>query len=283
MNNRWIPSDSYYYIGIDGNVHRRTWNADNTDWLCYKFGNCFETEEQADAAAAKIKELLLGMSGEAESSSSQLPKLTAEVFDRPDCPEWAKYAAVDEDGEAVFFEKMPYQATKTCGCFLRDCQDAIIPGTFDSTDWQNSLVERPAKLPDWCKIGGWVYYPKDMGNGVYLDRGVYLKISEIKMGFVYAREKDGYDPWQISHEHICKYMKPARPRPYNAEEMQKLVGKVLELAGNRDLVTSYDEDSESVYADAMWMNSDELLSNGYTIDGGLCGVMEHLEDGGWVR
>ena len=88
---------------------------------------------------------------------TRLPKLTTAVFDREDCPEWAKYAAVDEDGEASFFEKIPYQATKICGCFLRDCLEAIIPGKFDPSDWQNSLIERPEKkelrhTPDFLPI-----------------------------------------------------------------------------------------------------------------------------------
>ena len=30
----------------------------------------------------------------------KLPKLTQEVFERPDCPEWDKWAAVDKDGTA---------------------------------------------------------------------------------------------------------------------------------------------------------------------------------------
>lgn len=34
-------------------------------------------------------------------------KLTQEVFTRPDCPKWAKWAAVDADGTAYWYESEP--------------------------------------------------------------------------------------------------------------------------------------------------------------------------------
>ena len=34
-------------------------------------------------------------------------KLTQEVFSSPDCPKWAKWAAVDFDGTAFWFEEKP--------------------------------------------------------------------------------------------------------------------------------------------------------------------------------
>lgn len=36
-------------------------------------------------------------------------KLTQEVFTRPDCPKWAKWAAVDADGTAYWYEEKPTQ------------------------------------------------------------------------------------------------------------------------------------------------------------------------------
>lgn len=36
-------------------------------------------------------------------------KLTQEVFSRPDCPKWAKWAAVDSDGTAYWYEEKPTQ------------------------------------------------------------------------------------------------------------------------------------------------------------------------------
>lgn len=42
---------------------------------------------------------------EPATKCSQLPKLTTEVFDRLDCPEWAKWAAVDISGVTCFPKK----------------------------------------------------------------------------------------------------------------------------------------------------------------------------------
>ena len=81
---------------------------------------------------------------EAVTGCDQLPKLSAEVFNHPDCPEWAKYAATDEDGMVLLFEHRPtishhgqwwYRRHKYCR----------LDGRYDSSDWKNSLIERPEK------------------------------------------------------------------------------------------------------------------------------------------
>lgn len=82
-------------------------------------------------------------------NSEQLPKLTAEVFNRPNCPEWAEYAAVDEDGEAYYFHKEPSEDNGLWGSHEGDdiCP-ALIPGEFDATDYENSLIKRERKTSD---------------------------------------------------------------------------------------------------------------------------------------
>lgn len=92
----------------------------------------------------------------------KLPKLTAAVFDREDCPEWAQWAGVNQDGTASFFGNVPNR-----GCSnprknywsYHYSEMKQIPGRFDASDWQNSLIERPEKknLPDWVKVGAWVW------------------------------------------------------------------------------------------------------------------------------
>ena len=84
------------------------------------------------------------------TTSSQLPKLTAEVFDRPDCPAWAKWAAVDGDGEGWFYEEKP--VIGVVDTFVNVTLRAqCIDGEFDATDWKHSLIERPEKRP--CRTG----------------------------------------------------------------------------------------------------------------------------------
>ena len=96
MTERWKPkyNDEYFFVECDGKVKDANWDDCEFDQRCFATGNCFKTKEEAEYAAEKIKALLLSLQPEI----AKLPKLTAEVFDRPDCPEWAQYAVVDKDG-----------------------------------------------------------------------------------------------------------------------------------------------------------------------------------------
>ena len=75
----------------------------------------------------------------------KLPKLTQEVFERADCPEWAKWAAVDGDGWAYYYSEMPRisicNVWSIPGC---QCGEKIKGYSFDASDWEHSLIERPA-------------------------------------------------------------------------------------------------------------------------------------------
>jgi hypothetical protein len=56
---RWKPKEGerFYFIGVQGEVAEAIYDV---DWAkeC-EFGNCFQTKEQAQEAAQKVKELLL--------------------------------------------------------------------------------------------------------------------------------------------------------------------------------------------------------------------------------
>ena len=118
MSKRWKPEnmETYFYVGRDFEAYNAIWLEDFPEKTRWQKGNCFRTEAEAQAAAEKIKALLLSLQDNDETlqdgiQDKQLPKLTAEVFDRPDCPKWAKYAAVDNDGMAVLFKHRPYNRT----------------------------------------------------------------------------------------------------------------------------------------------------------------------------
>ena len=79
-----------------------------------------------------------------DNDKTVVRKLTEAIFDMNDCPEWAEYAAVDEDGVAYFFSKEPRVGISK---FIPDVTDekcTQIP-TFDTSDWKNSLVKRPRR------------------------------------------------------------------------------------------------------------------------------------------
>ena len=81
-----------------------------------------------------------------------MTKLTEKVFIREDCPEWAKYAAVNSSGHGFWFETR--------------CNLSKIPsnvkhkyiGTFSGKDWQNSWIENPKFIK---KKNGKVIYSAD--------------------------------------------------------------------------------------------------------------------------
>lgn len=130
-------------------------------------------------------------------------------------------------------------------------------------------------LPNWCAVGG-VVYSKDEKD--------YAKVQSlctIGVNLLFLKENKHY-------QRNCAYIKhecvQARLRPYNADEMRGLIGKVVgNEHGNMFLVTAFVTDDEGeVCVDGIVYNADDLLEC-YTINGKPCGVLEHLEDGEWVE
>lgn len=168
---------------------------------------------------------------ETTTNCSQLPKLTAEVFDRPDCPESALCATVDTDGTAYFHLFTPvlytneWQKTNYC---------QKIPGKWDATNW-TEIIKRPprAGLPDWvqeCAIG----YDNEQKRYfevtcVMYAGGKWVDIEYLNngVGTIYS-----YADMQKCSE--------ARKRPFNAEEMKALVGKIIaSIDGDVSIITDY--------------------------------------------
>lgn len=317
MKERWKPEigDAYYYVDNACSVDIERYDGHTWDDERIAVGNYFNTKDDAFDAAEKVKALLLSLHdntnklqdniqdmvtntcqamdkgkenvAKATCSFGNLPKLTAEVFDRPDCPEWAKYAAVDVAGFAYWYQYPPLADERVGVWKVWGTDRQLIDEFFDAADWQNSLIERPVKenkLPDWCKVGEWIWHPEDMAGGRY------LKITEIRGGGVYAKEKEDYDPDYLCFDLVRKYSKQARLRPYNAEEMKALLGKVVtekEHDYYAYLVTAYTAklDGKNLVAvaiDDAWVQAKDVLKL-YTIDNAPCGVLEHLENGEWVK
>lgn len=76
-----------------------------------------------------------------KNSNAKLPKLTANIFNRSDCPAWAKWAAVNMDGGSFFFSHKP-----VCGHIFWGQSDgrSRYIRRYDPSGWRNSLIERPA-------------------------------------------------------------------------------------------------------------------------------------------
>lgn len=206
-----------------------------------------------------------------QKQENTLPKLTAEVFDRPDCPEWARYAALGGGGVLTFYEDKPMMSKDEYPKrWINYDRWYPVEGTkFDASDWKNSLIERPAKpLPDWCKVGAWVYIPEIQE---------YFRIANILEDLLFDECGD-----HVSYGD-CRQ---ARLRPYNAEEMKALVGKVVERGNFAHLVTDFQDDEGCflrIYG--IWYNAEELRTKGFELGNNIpCGTLEHLTNyGEWKR
>lgn len=73
------------------------------------------------------------------------PKLTQEIFDLPNCPEWAVAAAVDRRGRCYVYRSVAdvrIDADLQCH-FSGYCCGM---GMYDASDWKNSLIIKQEKL-----------------------------------------------------------------------------------------------------------------------------------------
>lgn len=121
------------------------WDGRLIDELRFEAGNCFRTGEEAQAAAEKVKDLLLSLHAD-KRLAEKLPVLTAEVFDRPDCPSWAQYAAVDSSGHASYYEKFPVRLRGFFFLSNVEGRSQMIDGRWDASHWENSTVARKVSV-----------------------------------------------------------------------------------------------------------------------------------------
>lgn len=229
MRERWKPEEGerYYFIDPLGNVNWYLY-GDSTDTLYYKVGNCFKTEEEAQHVSVLFKKLLQ----ENILRDKDEPYLSKDIY----LKRWINYDR--------FY---PVEGSK-----------------FDATDWSNSLIEHPVKLPDWCKVGEWVF-----------DKAIN-KYSQVA-------------PEDITEhlQEVCKSISKgeivqARLRPYNEEEMKALVGKVVVCRDGVFLVLHYCPSLNKICVKDNYYNALELVDD-FTMDGKPCGVLAHLENGEWVE
>lgn len=214
-----------------------------------------------------------------DTTTDILPKLTVEVFDRPDCPKWAKYVAVDANGYGYWYEENPGLLYTGIGHGSK----VRLIGRFDSC--VNSFIDRPEKktLPDWCKVGEWVYF---------LDDAIYAKITKI--------ETVGYSVPNIHFENNTSRIygslswdgvSQARLRPWTFEEapivlkVQDPHGSALAYLspfGGKYVIAYHRPDKyEGLKLGETTFTFSAFADIFTQIDGSPCGVLEHLENGEW--
>lgn len=218
-------------------------------------------------------------SSQSVTNCNRLPKLTVDVFNRPDCPQWAKYAAVNADGKVALFSDAPWRRDDMWVVTYHSTPvqaDLLGDATFDSTDWQNSLIERPAKLQDWCKVGAIGFEDEYFKIIKINDKSCYVQYLDPHM-----QDEDGniggitFDCLRQCHE--------ARLRPYNAEEIPDLPFEVTERNSNFRTTVVSCQGNNVWLGGALTAISTEELMRDFTAKGEPCGCLEHLENGEWVK
>lgn len=239
----------------------------------------------SDKEAADWQEVEEGSAKNSQTAvnSEQLPKLTVEVFDRPDCPKWANYAYVDGLGNCILLRHKPCRDIDRCLPIIDDRNKRMMYGWGRFCQLKGNYIERPATaLPDWCKVGAVGY---DAMNNEYFE------ITHIENDSFRAKSIDSSN--SCSSLYFNEFVYEANKRPFNEAEMKALVGKIIEFKnGDTTLATGYSEEfDEGIegYNCGIWtcwgwsMGAKELM-NECIIDGKPCYVLEHLNDKGeWVE
>lgn len=208
--------------------------------------------------------VICNQSAQLTTSSSQSQTLTAEVFDRPDCPAWAKYAAMDIDGTVCYFEDASRKNHYTE--FIRRPKR------------KKGELPKGIPLPDWVEVGAYAYFDSKYHTitsiqtegvstpVVYFDTGEHL-------------------PWgSVRFDEV----KEARVVPWTGD-LSFCVGKVFKYGdytllcvGCRDDIVCFvgncvDVKNETTIAGCTF-TAKQLLDDGFTFaDGKPCGEFEHLE------
>lgn len=114
---------------------------------------------------------------------------------------------------------------------------------------------------------------------ILLDRGIPQAFANGKT--IQHRIKDG-NTWKdmpdpsFSSDADCYRVKPeTADRPFNSEELQDLVGRVIEYGQVRRLVTDFEPgqgNAGQVKLGGRWHTAEYLFEHDFTLNGGRCAV-----------
>lgn len=190
-------------------------------------------------------------------------KLTAEVFSMKECPYWAKYAAVDANGLAYWYDAVPCRSTSGLRwnnggqramkiCYAGEVATPL----FDATDWEHSLIKRPAAVPKWFKPGVLAY-----NNDTH--------------SFFHVTDSTEY----------CENYLEAKVRPFSDDELERKLGQcVLGPKNSRLLVTGFRPKGDisgksEICVLCGWLTAEELLTYGSRPQG----INQyHSKEGAWI-
>lgn len=136
------------------------------------------------------------------------------------------------------------------------------------------VFKRSAKaLPDWCKVGR---------CGYDNEQERYFEVIDIDKKWVDIEYLDDGNVATCSYTDMQNCSEACK-RPFNADEMKALVGKVIENEKYTHFINAFDKGLQEVVSGDDGYSAKELVEFDYTIDGKPCYKLEHLENGEWVE
>ena len=213
----------------------------------------------------------------------EAPKLTQDIFETKECPAWATYAAVDASGMAYFYGSKPVVDlhNKYWHLQIGSEQTKIYHVVrFDATNWTTSLIKREFKVPE---LPEWVY---NGAYGYHQEYG-YIRFGEVLDWETQATIMDTGENCYVDNDGFSNgRIVEANKRPFNAQEMLSLIGKVATRDnGDKCLVVYVAKDGSflDVGYDISY-TPENLMKHNMLIDGKPCYVLEHLnEKGEWLK
>ena len=132
--------------------------------------------------------------------------------------------------------------------------------------------EKKNTLPEWCKVGEWIYTSSEQ----------YLKIEGISIDLQKIELSNGAT-W--SNQDIIEEAVSARLRPWNFEEAPFAVKCRHSITAIEFQVAKLNSAGDGyTVADCCCDVTLRGMANYYEqMDGSPCGVLEHLENGKWVK
>lgn len=133
-------------------------------------------------------------------------------------------------------------------------------------DWHEVIQDNTqdntrVKLPDWCKVGEYVY--------------------DSLLREYCCVKKEEAPAWYINNIESGR-IKQAHKRKFNEKEMKALLGKVIVDGESEFFVSAYYGEVKYLAA-GVFCEFDAQSLMRCTCEGKPCYVLEHLENGEWVR
>ena len=255
------------YAAVDANGFGY-WYAEKPEFMCNHRGWIGASERNTAVPITREGTRVLYDATDWEHSlierPAAAPKLTHDVFSMEECPKWARFTAVDADGVAYWYEVPPRLCTEAHCWEIVGLRGKRLchPGSsmsilFDADDWKNSLIERPAAVPDWFKPGALAY-----NNNTRTCFHV-----------------------TYSTEYRENYLE-AKVRPFSDDELERKLGQfVLGPNGSKLLVTGYCAEGrlsgkpEICVLGDKWLTAEDLLTFGSRPQG----IKQyHSKEGTWI-